>query len=82
MIMEFVYDVLNHLAGQNETYSQREVQIELVKAIRANFSEEGRVILVTKHKDGMMWVQTVITDSCTYHFRDYDHYCDAQKAIA
>lgn len=58
--------------------SNREVINELARFIKSLYPDDKRVTLVTRHKFGAWFVETVITDSCVNHFNDYQWWADGR----
>lgn len=70
MIYELAHNFW-HTVANNGFKDNRDAINELTKYLKRASPDTKRLVVVTKHKYGAWWLETVIADSCTYHFRDY-----------
>lgn len=76
-----IYDIVYKFY---ETYditkyvTTRDVINDLTKHIKSYYPTDKHVVVITKHKFGAWWLETVITDSSVNHFNDYDHWSEGK----
>ena len=72
-----IYDLVYQFYQETDHHGfkgERDMINALTVFLKKVSPDNKRVIVITKHKHGAWWMETIIVDGSTYHFNDYKHW--------